>query len=103
MLTIFADLSPLAAVFLGVGMAGLVSIPALLFADAHRSDFDPRPLLARAINSEAAYPLLREFDNAKHATHRAAVRVQRAPLDAALSAAALLALLLPASPEGARS
>jgi hypothetical protein len=86
---------------LGISVHASFSVFWFLLVDAHRSDFDPRPALARAVNSEAVYPLLREFDNAKHAAHRAAVRVQRAPLDAALSAAALLALLLPASPNGA--
>lgn len=102
MLTVFADLSPVAAVFLGVGVAGLVSIPALLLADAHRSDFDPRPLLARAVRCEAVYPLLREFDNARHGARSAAVRVQRAPLGVAITAAAVAALLIPTSPEVSR-
>ncbi|MDX3516229.1 hypothetical protein PV755_46360 [Streptomyces caniscabiei] len=103
MLTVFADVTPLSAVFLGVGVAGVVSIPALLFADAHRTDFDPRPAVRRAVESGRFDAALIAVPAAKHAAHRAAVRVQRAPLDAALSAAALLALLLPASPEGARS
>jgi hypothetical protein len=88
-LTVFADLSLLAAVFLGVGMAGVVSIPALLLADAHRHDFDPRPAVRRAVRSEALYPLLREWDTARHASR-----------EAFRDAAALL-LLLTTSPKEA--
>jgi hypothetical protein len=93
-LTVFADVTPLAAVFLGVGMAGVVSIPALLLADAHRSDFDLRPLLARAVESG-------RFDAVLVAVPAVKDTARHAPLDAALTVAALLALLLPASPEGA--
>jgi hypothetical protein len=89
MLTLFADVTPLAAVSLGVGMAGVVSIPALLLADAHRSDFDPRPAVRRATNSEALYLLLREWDIARHASREA------------LRDAAALLLLLTTSPKGA--
>lgn len=96
-LVFFADLSAPAAISLGVGAAASVSIPALLLADAHRSDFDPRPLLARAVRSEAVYPLLREWDIARYdARELAASAVLYARLslrDAAFTAAALLALL----------
>lgn len=79
MLTLLADLTPASAVCLGVSAAGVVALPALLFADATRADFDPRPLLARAIESEAFYPLLREWDNAKHdARHALAHRLAAA-------------------------
>jgi hypothetical protein len=66
-----------AAISLGVGVAAAGFIPALLLADAHRGDFDPRPLLGRAGDR-----LLVEAVNA-----RLLLR------DAAITAAALLALL----------
>lgn len=76
-LVFFAGLSVPAAISLGVGAAAAVSVPALLLADAHRGDFDPRPLLGRAGDR-----LLVEALNA-----RLTLR------DAAITAAALLALL----------
>lgn len=96
------DLAEWASVLsLGVGVHASFSVFWFLLVDSDSArDFDPRPLLARAISSEAAYPLLREFDNAKHTAHVVADRVRHIPLDAALTAAALLALLLPAT-EGA--
>lgn len=57
----------LAAVFLGVSAAGLVAIPALPGADAHRSDFDPRPALARALESGRLDALLIAVGPALHA------------------------------------
>ncbi|MBD9700717.1 hypothetical protein IHE56_01135 [Streptomyces sp. ID01-12c] len=107
MLTVFADVTPLAAVFLGVGMAGLVSIPALLFADAHRSDFDPRPAGRRATESGRLDALLTTAANARYdvreLTGGLVLDARLSLRHAAVTAAALLALLLPASPEGARS
>jgi hypothetical protein len=85
----FADLSAPAAVCLAVGATATASIPALLLADAHRSDFDPRPAVRRVVESEALYPLLREWDTACHAFR-----------EACRDAAALL-LLLTTSPKGA--
>lgn len=96
------DLAEWASVLsLGIGVTFSCFVPWLLLVDSVSArDFDPRPALRRAINSEVVYPLLREFDNAKHTAHVAADRVRHIPLDAALTAAALLALLLPAT-EGA--
>jgi len=94
---LFADVTPLAAVFLGVGMAGVVSIPALLFADAHRSDF-PRLW-------QAAVHARHDVDRVLVAGLRWADAVlldaRLTVREAAVTVAALLALLLPASPEGA--
>lgn len=100
----FADLSAPAAVFLAVGATAALSVPVLLLPDAHRSDF-PR-LLQAAVDArhDAAWTAA----SALHLTHgavrdarlglRIAVSTGRhALLDAALAAAALLALLLPAS------
>lgn len=47
----FADLSAPAAVLLAVSATATVSIPALLLADAHREDFDPRPAVSRLAES----------------------------------------------------
>ena len=60
----------------------------LLFEPLLGCDFDPRPLLARAIHSEALYPLLREWDTAQSASREA------------LRDAAALLLLLTTSPKG---
>lgn len=62
---------------------------ALAFAPADLAYFAPRPWLARAIRSEAVYPLLREWDIARHASREA------------LRDAAALLLLLTTSPKGA--
>ena len=92
----FADLTVPAAISLGVGVAAAVSIPVLLLPDAHRTDF-PR--------------LWQAAVDARHVFDRALVAglrwVEAVVLDArltvrhaALTAAALAALLLPAT-EGA--
>jgi hypothetical protein len=90
---LLADLTPAAAVFLGVSAAGVVSIPALLFADAVAADFDPRPVVRRAIESGRYDPVLITVGPMKADARRAAARARRIPRDAAISAAALLALL----------
>lgn len=97
MLTVFADVSPLAAVFLGMGVAGLVALPTLLFADAHRTDF---PRLWQAAVDVRGYvnwvvASLERLAREDVAYARLTLR------EAAITAAALLALLLPTSPEGA--
>ena len=82
---------------LGIGVHASFSVFYFLLVDASRTDFDPRPLLARAVRSEAVYPLLREWDIARYdARELAASAVLYARLslrDAAFTAAALLALL----------
>lgn len=92
----FADLTVPAAISLGVGVAASVSIPVLLLPDAHRSDF-PR-LWQAAVDARHA------FDRALVAGLRLAEAVvldaRLTARHAALSAAALAALLLPAT-EGA--
>jgi len=60
----------------------------LVFEPLLECDLDPRPLLARAIHSEAAYPLLREWDTARSASREA------------LRDTAALLLLLTTSPKG---
>ncbi len=84
----FADLTVPAAISLAV--CGWASCAAVLYLthDAALTDFDPRPWLARAIRSEAVYPLLREWDNARHASREA------------LRDVAALLLLLTTSPKG---
>lgn len=90
MLTVFADVTPLGAVFLGLVPVGAIWF-VLAFAGVDLAYFDPRPLLARAAHSEAVYPLLRGFDNARHASCEA------------LRDAAALLILLTTSPERATS
>lgn len=100
----FADLTVPAAISLGVGAAALVSIPALLLADAHRTDFDPRPAVSRAVESGRLDGALVTVANARYdARELAASVVLDARLSlrhAAVTGAALAALLLPAT-EGA--
>lgn len=74
---------------LGVGVHASFSAVWFLLVDASRRDFDPRPAVRRAINSEALYPLLREWDTARSASREA------------LRDAAALLLLLTTSPKGA--
>lgn len=87
----FADLSAPGAVFLAVGATATLAIPVLLLADAHLSDF-PRLW-------QAAVDARHTFDRALMSGLRWAdavvVDVRLALRDVALSAAALLALLLP--------
>lgn len=105
MLTVFADLSPASAVSLGLVPVGAIWF-VLAFAGADVAYFDPRPLLARAINSEAVYPLLREFDNARCASREAfredVVYARLTLREAAITVAALAALLIPTAPEATR-
>ena len=92
---LFADLTPVSAVLLSVSLHASVSAPYFLLVDAECFAW-PRPLTAAverarpvlwdAVRSEAVYPLLREWDTARH-TARSFLR------DAAITAAALLMLL----------
>lgn len=91
----FADLSTPAAVCLAVGATATASIPALLLADAHRSDFDPRPAMSRAVESGRLDLLLIAVADAKYDV-REAVHASR---EACRDLAALLILLL-TSPKG---
>ncbi|MDT0387877.1 hypothetical protein [Streptomyces dubilierae] len=86
---------------LGLSAIALVAL-AVAFADAEPADFDPRPAVRRAIESGRLDPALIAVVNARHAARNTAGRVRRAPRDAAITAAALLMLLAPASPESAR-
>lgn len=83
---------------LGLSISSAVSIPFWLFVDADLADFDPRPRLARAIESGRYDALLIAAANARHDTHAAVARARHIPRDAAISAAALLLLLT--TPEG---
>lgn len=94
----FADLTVPAAICLGVGAAAAVSVPALLLADAHRTDFprlwqvavDARHVFDRALMAGLRWVEAVLLDARLTARH------------AALSAAALAALLLPATEGAAR-
>jgi hypothetical protein len=80
-----------AAISVGIAAHAALSVPYFLLVDANPSDFDPRPVLRRAIESGRLDPALIAVVNARHAGR-----------DAAITAAALLMLLAPASPESAR-
>jgi hypothetical protein len=82
---------------LGVGVHAAFSVFYFLLVDARPSDFDPRPVVRRAIESGRFDSVLIAIPAVKDAVRTAAARVQHAPLNAALTAAALLALLLPAT------
>jgi hypothetical protein len=87
---------------LGVGVHGAFSAPYFLFVNATRADFDPRPAVRRAIESGRVDPLLVAVANAKYDAHRVADRAKHIPRDAAITTAALLALLIPTAPEATR-
>ena len=91
----FADLTAPAAISLAAGVTAAGFVPALLLADAHRADF-PR-LWQASVDARHA------FDRALVAGLRWADAVvldaRLTARDAAIAAAALLALILPA-PEG---
>lgn len=74
---------------LAVAVYAALSVPYFLTVDADLADFDPRPAVRRAVRSEAVYPLLREWDNARHLVR-----------EACRDAGALL-ILLTTSPKGA--
>lgn len=105
-LTFLADLTPAQAVCLGVSAAGVVALPALLFADATVADFDPRPAVSRLVESGRVDALLVVVGPAKRdACELASAVALDARLSlrhAAVTAAALAALLLPATEGAAR-
>lgn len=92
----FADLTVPAAILLGVGAAAAVSVPALLLADAHRTDFPRLWQAAVHARHDADRVLVAGFRWVEAVVLDARLTAR----DAALTAAALAALLLPAT-EGA--
>lgn len=82
---------------LSIGLYASASVLYFLLVDADRADFDPRPAVRRAMRSEAMYPLLREWDNARHTARETAGQAREFALlslrETALTAAALLMLL----------
>jgi hypothetical protein len=101
-LTLLSDLTPTGAVLLSVGGYGALSVPYFLLVDADLADFDPRPHVRRAIESGRVDPLLVAVANAKYDARAAAARARHIPRDAAITTAALLALLIPTAPEATR-
>lgn len=90
-----ADLNDWAAAgSLGLSAIALIAL-ALAFADADAADFDPRPAVRRAIESGRFDPALTAVANTRRAAHEAVDRIRKAPRDAAITAAALLALTIP--------
>jgi hypothetical protein len=91
---------------LGVGVHGAFSAPYFLFVNATRSDFDPRPAVRRALETGRLQPMWQAAIHTGHDLNRAIATSQRASHDAAvtavITAAALLALLIPTAPEATR-
>lgn len=85
----FADLSAPAAICLGVGAAAAVSVPALLLADAHRTDF-PRVWQAAV---DARHDVDRAYASGLRLAADTVLYARLSLRDAAFTAAALLALL----------
>ncbi len=90
------------ALSFAAGVYAALSVPYFLLVDAELADFDPRPALHRAVESGRLDSLLVAVANAKHDARVAAAHVKHAPRHAAISAAALLMLLSPATPEVSR-
>jgi hypothetical protein len=101
-LTLLSDLTPTGAVLLSAGGYAALSVPVLLLSGAEVTDFDPRPAVRRAIESGRVDPVLCAVANAKHDARAAAARARHIPRDAAITTAALLALLIPTAPEATR-
>lgn len=80
---------------LAAAVYGSMSVPYFLLVDADRADFDPRPLLARAIEAGQYDTALIAVTNARLTAQAAAVRARHIPRDAALTVAALLSLTIP--------
>ena len=83
----------LAVVSFGIGTHAALSVPYFLTADADLCDFDPRPAMFRVLDTDTGARLLVATANGKHRARVAADRIQHSPRDAAITAAALLALL----------
>jgi hypothetical protein len=102
----------LAVVSFAVGVHASYCVPYFLTVDADLADFDPRPAVSRAgyrvrlaLESGDWDGLLIAVANVTYSV-RAVIKAiaktaRTAPRDAAITAAALLALLIPASPERA--
>lgn len=89
----------LAVVSFGIGTHAALSVPYFLTVDADPCDFDPRPAMSRVIESGRLDLALIAVANAKYGVREfVADARQLAALnlrDAAISLAALLALLFP--------
>ncbi|MFI2632575.1 hypothetical protein ACH5A2_19585 [Streptomyces collinus] len=90
-----------AAISFGTASYAVLSIPVFLLVDADPADFDPRPALARAVESGRYDAALIAVTNARHTARDTAERARRIPRDTAITAAALL-MLLTATPEATR-
>ena len=89
----------LAVVSFGIGSHAALSVPYFLTVDADLVDFDPRPAAFRVVESGRLDVVLIAVANAKYDARKTASEArQLAALnlrDAAISLAALLALLFP--------
>lgn len=96
MLTLLADLTPASAVCLSISIHAALSVPYYLLVESESArDFDPRPAVRRIAGAvhQGAVHAGHDLDRAYATSQRLAVHALR---DAALTVAALLALLLPA-------
>lgn len=90
-----------AFLLLGVGAHGALSVPYFLAVDADLADFDPRPAVSRVLESGRLDLLLIAVADAKYDVREFVTDARQLAAfslrDAAISLAALLALLFPAS------
>ena len=93
-----------AVLSLGLSLSSAVSVPFWLTYDADLADFDPRPAVSRLVESGRLDAALVTVANTRYDVREFVADARQLAAfslrDAAISLAALLALLLPA-PEGA--
>ena len=103
---LFADLTPVAAVFGAVGAYAAGCSLLYLTCDADLADFDPRPVVRRVVDAGRLDGLLVRVANARfdvrEAVAEARLYTALSLRELAVSAAALLALLVPPHSESAR-
>lgn len=103
---LFADLTPVSAVFGAVGAYAAGCSLLYLTCDADLADFDPRPAVRRVVDAGRLDGLLVRVANARFDVRELAAEARLyAALslrDAAFTASALLALLVPAPSESVR-
>ncbi|MEH0586161.1 hypothetical protein QA942_19570 [Streptomyces sp. B21-106] len=99
---LFADLTPVAAVFGAVGAYAAGCSLLYLTCDADLADFDPRPVVRRVVDAGRLDGLLVHVANARFDVRELAAETRLSLRDHAFTATALLALLAPAHSESAR-
>ncbi|WP_069769730.1 hypothetical protein [Streptomyces sp. LUP30] len=106
LLFLFADLTPVSAVFGAVGAYAAGCSLLYLTCDADLADFDPRPAVRRVVDAGRLDAVLVRVANARFDVRELAAETRLyAALslrDTAITATALLALLVPAPSESVR-